>query len=111
MKKTLDIPVEDRWTVDANYGFKDVACPKCKVEHTAYIHSHKSYNDLRCDDCYGDLTIGQRVKYHREDGTITEHTILHIDNDLCGDGCCEGYKLSDTEGYTWKTSVEGIYGR
>lgn len=100
---------KEMWTPETGFGFRTVNCPQCGIEHEMYMHN-RVYNDLRCDDhSIEDLKKGQKCIWHHEDGTKTEHTIVKVNNNLCGDGCCQGYKLSGVDQYVWKTSVEGIY--
>ena len=98
------------WTPELGYGFRTINCPRCKVEHETYIHSHHHYNDLRCDECsIVDLEPGQKAILHKSDGTKIEGVIAEYDDDLCGDGCCQGYRFKGQKTFEWKTDVEGIY--
>lgn len=86
---------------------KQVICPRCKVDHEVYFHSHHEFTDIRCDECSCiDLTIGQSARYVKDNKI---YTIAEINNNLCGDGCCSGYRFKDQKNFVWKTDVEGIY--
>lgn len=88
-------------------SFKNVQCPRCKVMHEMYFHEHKDFNDTRCMKCsIIDYKKGDKVRYVV---TNTIHTVLKLNDNLCGDGCCQGYLLEGIDGYVWKTDVEGIF--
>ena len=101
--------IKNHYTPETKFGFLTTNCPKCKVEHETYIHSHHSYNDLRCDECsLIDLEPGQKAIYHG--GDQPRHVVIaEVNNDLCGDGCCQGYRFEGMKNFHWKTEVEGIY--
>lgn len=87
--------------------FKQTICPRCKIEHEMYFHSHKKVNDQRCEECsIIDLYLGQWVKYNGDDKT---YKIAEINNNLCGDRCCSGYRFEGQDNFVWKSDVEGIY--
>lgn len=86
---------------------KKVDCPRCKKNHEMCLHNHKTFNDTRCIQCKQiNYEKGDKVRYVE---TNTIHAVLDYDNDLCGDGCCQGYLLEGIDGYVWKDDVEGIF--
>ena len=57
---------------------KQVICPRCKVDHEVYFHSHHEFTDTRCDECsIIDLTIGQSARYVKDNKI---YTIAEINN-------------------------------
>lgn len=101
---------KEYWSAEIGYGFFTTKCPRCKVEHETYIHSHHNYNDLRCDSCsLINLEPGQKAIQHKRDGTKVHGVIAEYDNDLCGEGCCQGYRFEGEKNFDWKDNFEGIY--
>lgn len=73
-------------------GLYAIDCPRCKKPHMWFSGNQ----DQHCDECRTRiLPVGSKAIVIGENTTV--RTIAEYNDDLCGDGCCSGYRLEGDE--------------